>query len=135
MIQERGLGRYIIFSIITLSIYQLYWIYKIAKDVNVMCEGDGTRTSGLLKYFLLTLITFGIYHFFWLYVLEDRLQNNAPRYNLTCKEGGGTVLLWSTLGVFLIVGPFIALYIIIKNTNALAEAYNQRFFRPQPDLF
>jgi hypothetical protein len=30
------------------------------------------------------------------------------------------------LGSFIIVGPFIALHIIIKNINALGEAYNAK---------
>jgi hypothetical protein len=58
-------------------------------------------------------------------MLGDRLYDNAPRYNLTFKEAGGTVLAWWLLGSLIIIGPFISLYIIIKNTNALAMRYNQ----------
>jgi predicted nucleic acid-binding Zn-ribbon protein len=133
-IKKRGLGEFIIFSIITCGIYSLYWTHKLAKDVNAICEGDGKKTSGLLKYFLLCLITFGIYGLFWMYAVEERLQDNAPRYNLTCKESGSTVLLWCILGALIIVGPFIALHIIIKNTNALADEYNKRIPISQPDL-
>jgi hypothetical protein len=71
-----------------------------------------------------------IYNFIWLYMLGDRLQDNAPKYNLVFKESGGTILLWYILGSFIIVGPFIALYIIIKNTNALAEEFNKKFSSP-----
>jgi hypothetical protein len=99
----------------------------LAKDVNLICEGDGRKTSGLLKYILLGIITFGIYDLIWVYMLGDRLQDNAPKYNITIKESGGAILLWLVLGAFIIVGPFIALYIIIKNTNALADEYNKRF--------
>jgi heme/copper-type cytochrome/quinol oxidase subunit 2 len=110
--------------IITLGIYGLYWIYKLAKDVNTMCEGDGKKTSGLLLFFLFGLITFGIYCWVWYFMLGDRLQDNAPRYGLSFKEGGGTILLWMLLGAFIIVGPFISMYIITKNINTLAIAYN-----------
>jgi hypothetical protein len=72
------------------------------------------------------MITFGIYNLAWLYMLGDRLQDNAPKYNLSFKESGGTVLLWYILGSFIIIGPFIALHIIIKNTNALADEYNKK---------
>ncbi|MDR0585116.1 MAG: DUF4234 domain-containing protein [Treponema sp.] len=126
MIKKRGLAGFILLSIITLGIYSLYWIHKLAKDVNVICEGDGKKTGGLLKYLLLGIITFGIYDFVWLYMLGDRLQDNAPRYGLNIKESGGAVLLWYLLGAFIIVGPFIALHIIIKNTNALADEYNKK---------
>jgi hypothetical protein len=126
MIKKRGLAGLIILSIITLGIYGLYWIHKLAKDVNAICEGDGKKTGGLLKYLLLGLITFGIYDLVWLYMLGDRLQDNGPKYNLTLKESGGAVLLWYILGSFIIIGPFIALHIIIKNTNALADGYNKK---------
>ena len=126
MINKRGLVSLILLSIITLGIYGLYWIYKLAKDVNIICAGDGKKTGGLLKYLLLGFITFGIYDLIWIYMLGDRLQDNGPKYNLTIKENGGTILLWFILGSFIIVGPFIALHIIIKNTNALADEYNKK---------
>ena len=126
MIKKRGLVGLIIFSIITFGIYGLYWIYKLAKDVNAICEGDGKKTGGLLKYILFGLITFGIYDMIWVFMLGDRLQDNAPKFGLKFKESGGIILLWLLLGSFIIVGPFIALHIIIKNTNALAEEYNKR---------
>jgi hypothetical protein len=126
MIKKRGLAGVIILSCVTFGIYGLYWIHNLAKDVNAMCEGDGKKTSGLLKYIILTFITLGIYSLVWVYMLGDRLQDNAPKYNLTFKESGGTVLLWLILGSFIIVGPFIALHIVIKNTNALADEYNKK---------
>jgi hypothetical protein len=98
----------------------------LANDVNTICEGDGKKTSGLLKYFLLGIITLGIYNLVWLYKLANRLQNNAQKYNLTFKESGGAVLLWYIFGSLIIVGPFIAMHIIIKNTNALAKEYNKK---------
>jgi hypothetical protein len=61
----------------------------------------------------------------WLYAVGDRLQDNAKRYDLAFKEGGGMVLLWFLLGSLVIIGPFIALHIIFKNTNALANEYNK----------
>ncbi|MDR2435117.1 MAG: DUF4234 domain-containing protein [Treponema sp.] len=126
MIKKRGLAGLVLLSIITLGIYGLYWIFKLAKDVNTICEGDGKKTGGLLKVLLLGIITLGIYDMVWLYMLGDRLQDNAPKYGLAFKESGGMVLLWYVLGAFIVVGPFIALYIIIKNTNALAEKYNKQ---------
>jgi hypothetical protein len=126
MIKKRGLATVILLSFVTFGIYGLYWIYSLAKDVNAICEGDGKKTAGLLKYFLLGMITFGIYCMVWIYMLGDRLQDNGPKYNLTIKESGGTLLLWFLLGSFIIVGPFIALHIIIKNVNALAAEYNTK---------
>ena len=126
MIKKRGLVGLILLSAITFGIYGLYWIHKLAKDVNLLCAGDGKKTGGLLKLFFLSLITFGIYGMVWYYMLGDRLQENAPKYNLSFNESGGTLLLWIILGSFIIVGPFIAYHIIIKNVNALADEYNKK---------
>ena len=126
MIKKRGLASFVLLSILTLGVYYLYRYYVLARDVNVMCKGDGKKTGGLIAQIFFGLITFGIYNIVWLYMLGDRLQDNAPRYNLTFKESGGTVVLWHILGSFIIVGPFIALHIIFKNVNALADRFNSQ---------
>jgi hypothetical protein len=126
MIKTRSMAACIIFSFITLGIYSLYWIHTLVKDMNTICDGDGKKTGGLLKCLLLGLITLGIYNWVWLFMLGDRLQDNAPRYGLTFKESGTAVLLWTLLGSYIIVGPFISLHIVIKNINALAGEYNKK---------
>ncbi len=79
----------------------------------------------LVAYILLNFITCGIYSFFWYYNLGNRLAANAPRYGLNFQENGTTILLWLVLGSMLCgIGPFIAMHIIIKNTNSLCGAYN-----------
>ena len=129
--QNRSLIAYICLSLITCGIYGFYFTYSIARDMNIMCAGDGKKTGGLIAYILLSIITFGIYNLWWQYQIGNRLQNNAPRYGLSFTENGTTVLLWDLVGIFLCgIGPFIAMHIIIKNTNALAAAFNSRNNRP-----
>ncbi|MDR2517940.1 MAG: DUF4234 domain-containing protein [Spirochaetaceae bacterium] len=124
MMKKRSLVMFMLFSVITLGIYGFYWIHLLAKDINTLCRGDGKKTSGLRAFLLLGIITLGIYDLIWWYMLGDRLQDTAPKYNLSFKESGGAIVLWSVLGSIIIVGPIISLYIVIKNTNALIEAYN-----------
>lgn len=122
---NRSLVKYIIFTIITCGIYNLYFIYKLSEDVNIICAGDGEDTPGLLKYILLSIITCSIYAWYWYYKLGNRLNSNANRYGLQFQENGTTVILWMLLGSWICgLGTFYAYYIIIKNTNSLAEAYN-----------
>jgi hypothetical protein len=125
MVKKRGLVSYVLLSIITCGIYGLWRISVLARDMNLMCDGDGKKTRGFLAYFFLGLITLGIYDLVWLYMVGDRLYDNARRYNLSFKESGGTVLLWFLLGSLIIIGPFIAMHIVFKNTNALADEYNK----------
>jgi hypothetical protein len=113
-------------GMLSLCILGLLWLNTLAKRINAVCEGDGKKTAGTVKFMLLGIITFGIYNLLWLYMLGERLQDNAQRYNLSFKESGAMVLLWFVPGMFIMVGPFISLYIIIKNTNALSVEYDKR---------
>ena len=122
---DRSLVAYILLNFITCGIYGWYFLYALARDVNAVCAGDGKSTAGLVKLILLSFITCGIYSFFWYYNLGNRLAANAPRSGLNFQENGTTILLWLVLGSMLCgIGPFIAMHIIIKNTNTLCGAYN-----------
>lgn len=124
---DRGLLGYILLSIVTCGIYSYYFIYTIARDVNVACEGDGQSTGGLLKFILLSIVTCGIYSFWWEYSLGNRLAMNAPRYGMSFTENGTSVLMWLLFGVLLCgIGPYIAMNILIKNTNSICMAYNRQ---------
>jgi hypothetical protein len=112
-------------GMLSLCILGLLWLNTLTKKINAICEGDGKKTAGAVKFLLLGIITFGIYNLLWLYMLGERLQDNAQRYNLSFKESGAVVLLWFVPGMFIMAGPFISLYIIIKNTNALSVEYGK----------
>ena len=117
---------YILLNILTCGFYGWYFLYKLAQDINTTCEGDGRRTPGLAAFLLLSLVTCGFYSIYWYYCVGDRLAVNAPRYGLTFQENGTTVLLWYLVGFLLCgIGPLVALYFIIKNTNILCSAYNR----------
>ena len=110
---DRGLASYIILSIITCGIYGYYFIYKMAHDVNI-------------AFILLSMITCGIYAWYWYYKLGNRLANNAGRYGLCIQENGTTVLMWCIFGTLICgIGPFIAMHILIKNSNMICNAYNR----------
>lgn len=122
---DRSLIAFILLSIITCGIYELYFIYALARDVNAACAGDGRSTAGLVKLILLGLVTCGIYTWYWYYALGNRLAANAPRYGLNFQENGTTVLLWMLLGSLLCgLGVFVGWHILIKNANSICGAYN-----------
>jgi hypothetical protein len=60
MVKKRGLASYILLSMITSGIYGMWRIHVLARDMNLMCEGDGKKTRGFLAVFFFGLITFGI---------------------------------------------------------------------------
>lgn len=126
MKDDRSFIMYIILSVVTCGLYAFWFIHTLARDINTMCVGDGKRTGGLIAYIILSFLTFGLYHVYWKCKIAARLQENASRYGLHFSEGFGTILAWSVLGLFIVVGPFIATYILIRNTNDMARAYNQQ---------
>jgi hypothetical protein len=124
---DYSLLAYILLGMVTCGIYPLYIIHCIAQDMNITGDGDGEHTNGLLMLILLSTITCGIYGWIYWYKFGNRQAHTAPRYGMAFQENGTTVLLWMVLGSMLFgVGPFIAMYILLRNTNALNAAYNQR---------
>ncbi len=123
---DRSLFMYIVLSIITCGLYGYYFVYKMAHDVNIACEGDGESTSGLVKFIVFSFLTCGIYSLIWEYGLANRLSSNAPRYGLSFPENGTSILMWTIFGALLCgIGPYIAMNILIKNTNKICNAYNR----------
>ncbi len=124
--QDRNFLTIVLLSIVTCGIYELYYLYEIARDTNQMCQGDGEETAGLGMYILLSIVTCGIYAYYWFYKLGDRLHKNAPRYNLNFSETGSTILLYLLINLLSGgIGTIIATYFINRNINAMAAAYNQ----------
>lgn len=124
---DRSLIGWLLLSLVTCGIYSFYFLYCLARDINVMCQDDGDSTPGLAAFILLSFVTCGFYAYYWYYKIGNRLQANAPRYGLVFQENGTTVLLWQIIGVLLCgLGPIFAMNIIINNTNAMATAYNIR---------
>ena len=122
---NRSLLVYILLSIVTFGIYSLFFWHSYVKDVNTICSGDGKNTNGLLVAVLLSIVTFGIYAFVWQYGMQNRLRDNASRYNAGLIKGGGNVVLWGTVGLLLFgIGGLVAMYIQIDSLNKLAYGYN-----------
>lgn len=125
---DRNIIMYILLTIVTCGIYGYYFIYKLAQDVNEMCKEDGQKTQGLVMFIILSYVTCGLYAYYWYYQIANRLQANAPNYGITVTENGTTVLVWCLVGLVVCgIGQFVAMHIIIKNTNAMAIAYNQKY--------
>ncbi len=124
---DRGIVSYVLLDIITCGIYGFYFIHKMAQEINIACDGDGTETPGLMIFILLSIVTCGFYAYYWYYKLGNRLASNASRYNLSFEENGTTVLLWCVVGMVICgIGPLIGMYILIKNSNAICGAYNRQ---------
>lgn len=83
---DRGVIGWLLLSIVTCGIYSYYFLYCLARDINVMCQDDGDSTPGLAAFILLSFVTCGFYAPYWYYKIGNRLQANAPRYGLMFQE-------------------------------------------------
>ena len=74
----------------------------------------------------------GIYPLYWRFKLGNKLQRNGVQYNMQISENGSSVLLWDVIGILCCcLGSLYALSILIKNTNAICQAYNNKYIMSQ----
>ncbi len=126
--QDRNYLTIVLLSFVTCGIYWFYYIYEVARDTNILCQGDGDETPGFASYFFLSIITCGVYTYYWYYKLGDRMHKNAPRYNLEISETGSTILLFMLINLISGgIGTLLTGYYITRNLNAMSAAYNQYF--------
>lgn len=68
MVQERSIVLNVILSIVTCGIYQLVWLYLLAKDVNELSASQGKRQlADPIIVVLLTIVTCGLYGIYFFY--------------------------------------------------------------------
>jgi len=129
---NRSLLTYILLSIVTCGIYELYFLWKMIQDTNEICREDGQNTTGLLLFIVFSLLTCGIYSIIWWYKLAERLHNTGIRNNVETGVSGSTFLLWYIIGMAICgIASFYALYLVINALNLLSADYNARHFGTQ----
>jgi hypothetical protein len=129
---NRGLFKSIIFSILTLGIYDIALIYLAAKETNITCAGDGKKTSGLFLFILFSILTLGIYSWVWYYNIIERWGNYVRKQNQAPSLSGSTYLLWLIVGAFLAgIGILVATHLYLKAWNETNEVYNRLAFPVQ----
>jgi hypothetical protein len=123
---NRGLLKYIVFSILTLGIYDLVLIYRAAEETNITCVEDGKKTRGLLLFILFSILTLGIYGWIWCYNIIERWGAYMRKHNRIPSLSGSTYLLWLIVGAFLAgIGILIATYMYLRAWNETNDTYNQ----------
>lgn len=129
MIKEnRRLWKLVLLTIPTFGIYNIIFWFQFTRDLNEMNRED-KRIKNYILVWCLSILTLGIYRWVWLFYLEDRLQVTGERMGLRIKPGPGTVLSWKLFGSFILIGPLVADYYIIRNMNRLAREYNTNILK------
>lgn len=129
MIQEdRRLWKLILLTIPTLGIYNIVFWYRFTKDLNEMNTDEKPLKNYILVIFL-SVITLGIYRWVWFFWLSDRVQMTGAELGIKIKPGPSITLIWKLFGSFILIGPFVANYLVIRNMNRVARQYNKYFAR------
>lgn len=127
MIQEdRRLWKLILLTIPTLGIYNIVFWYRLTKDLNEMNTDEKPLKNYILVIFL-SIITLGIYRWVWFFWLADRVQMTGAELGIKIKPGPSITLIWKLFGSFILIGPFVANYLVIRNMNKVARQYNKYF--------
>ena len=122
---NRGLIKCLLLSLITLGIYDLFLIHKMAKEAN-LADTSTKKVGGLIFYIIFTTLTLGIYAFYWNYKVCEKFANSVRSAGKQPRITGGAWLLWMIFGSFIIVGPIIATYKQIHSWNDSNAVYNSK---------
>ena len=131
MIQEdRRLWKLLLFTIPTLGIYNIYFWFTLTKDLNEMNPEEKKLKNYFLVIFL-SIITLGIYRWVWFFYVADRIQTTGADIGIKIKPGPSITLIWKLFGTFILIGPLVANFLVIRNMNKVAKQYN-RYFAKKP---
>ncbi len=123
---NRGLLKYILFTIITFGIYPLVFMSSISNDVNIVCSRyDGKKTMHYcLLLFIVGPLTLGIAYLVWSHNISARIGNELRRRGVSYSFGAADFWLWSIIGSIIVVGPLVYLHKLAKAMNKMNENYN-----------
>src|SRR3954469_7611394 len=91
----------------------------MAEEVQIQGSNERGKIRNPLGVIGLTIITIGIYLIFWYYFVNKELAEiGKAKGTDECGTSPGTSVLAITLGVFIIVPPFVSLYNLTKRLPA-----------------
>lgn len=122
---NRGLGKFILLTLITFGIYGMVTWCKMITELNVAASRyDGKRTCPYFAAMMLTTITYGVFAFVWQHNMANRIGAEVRRRGYDYKISASDFWLWGILGSFIFVGPFVYCHKLLKGMNLINSSYN-----------
>ena len=91
----------------------------MAEEVQIKGSNERGKIRNPLGVIGLSIITLGIYTIFWYYFVNKELAEIGRAHNTDeCGTSPGTSVLAITLGIFIIVPPFVSIYNTCKRLSA-----------------
>jgi hypothetical protein len=79
--KNRSVLAVVLFTIITCGIYELYWLYVMAEDMNKADTTKPALTNFILA-ILLSIVTCGIYGLYWTFRFYEKADAVTKKNNL-----------------------------------------------------
>jgi len=122
---SRGLLKLILLSLITLGIYEIWFLYSVKRDLNTVAgTHNGNRTMGLILLFILTILTGGIAAIVWTHKISNRIGREQAYRGIPQTISAASFWGWGVIGSFIFVGPFVYLHKICHAMNSICAHYN-----------
>ena len=122
---SRGLIKYLLLNLITLSIYGLVVMSHISEEINIIATSrDGKHTMHFLTiFFIFSWLTLGIAPIVWAHRISNRIGDELVARGCSYSFGASDFWLWNILGSLIIIGPFIYKHKQLKAMNLLNMDY------------
>lgn len=123
---DRNFWVFLLLSFVTCGIYPIFVMSEISGDINTIASRyDGKKTMHFcLLCFVVAPITFGIASFVWYHNISERIGSELRRRGIAYNFGASDFWLWNVLGSFIVVGPFVYLFKLLKAVNLINAHYN-----------
>ena len=106
---KRSIPLAIVFTLVTVGLYAIYWIYTLTEDAHA-AAGERTTASGGMV-ILFSVITCGIYSFYWLYKMGETIIMAKQRRGMTVDTN--LPIIYLVLALF---GFGIISYALMQNS-------------------
>ncbi len=124
---ERSIVKFIIFSIITFGIYDIWYFYHLINDVHILFYDEDEPLPKYPKYLLYSIFTLGIYNIYYWLKVTDKMRSEARKRKLDIELSTSLIILSLVFSYALSGLPGLCAYaIIFKALNVIAEDYNKK---------
>jgi len=94
--KERDIILCILFSIFSLGIYTVYWVYKMTEEANALSDYEYGCAGGKLV-IVYSLITLGFYLCYWAFKMGDRLYLARAKRGVSYGRSNGIIYMLLSL--------------------------------------
>ena len=96
-INKRSIGVCILLSIITLGIYEIYWLYLLVKNIRSIQKNTTSCTKEML-----CLIFVPFYSLYWWYTRGEKVKQEFSQHNYASTGNGIVYLIFAIFGLSIV---------------------------------